>query len=115
DGGGVYTYTGPNITVYNQRKITRNIILNGLGAGFGTDSPSYLPVNGIYLDDNSANVEVEGNTVADCKNIGYFIHNVHEITMKKILISFQMHSTSSLTNSKMDMQKKAWKEYLLIS
>ncbi len=77
DGGGIYTYTGPSDTTYTNRKIIGNIVLNGIGAANGTPE-NYIPVQGIYLDDNSANVEVLNNTVAHCPYAGIFLHNTRD-------------------------------------
>lgn len=79
DGGGIYTYNGgANATSRTNRKITNNIILNGVGAGEGSDQPTNLQASGIYLDDNGANVHISGNTVAYCSQSGIYIHNSSE-------------------------------------
>jgi parallel beta-helix repeat protein len=84
DGGGIYTWTGSsNQTVSVNRKIIGNIILNGTGAGEGTDNPADLPSEGIYMDDNTGNVDITGNTVANCGDNGIYIHNAHNITIKQ--------------------------------
>ncbi len=70
DGGGIYTGNVKTVsTIFN------NIVLNGIGASQGTDQETYLPANGIYLDDNSSNIEVYNNTVSNCANAGLFLHN----------------------------------------
>ena len=73
DGGGIYTIMS-SVTNVN-RLIKGNIVLNGLGAISGTNSTTYIPAEGIYLDQNSANVEISYNTVANCANQGIFFHN----------------------------------------
>lgn len=78
DGGGIYTINNTDIF----RKIIGNIILNGIGISDGTNNPSYLAANGIYLDDNSANIEVTDNSVANCSNIGIFLHNAHDLNIQ---------------------------------
>lgn len=66
DCGGVYTFgNGTN------RNIIGNIVLNGM---------TNL-AHGIYLDANSSNSTVTGNSVAFCK-IGYYIHDTHETTVR---------------------------------
>ncbi len=79
DGGGIYV---GDWRPWIGKKITGNIILNGIGAGEGTDRPGYLPVEGIYIDDNTANAEIANNTVANCAEAGIKIHNAHEIQIK---------------------------------
>jgi parallel beta-helix repeat protein len=83
DGAGIYFYTGNNNTVYTGRKIISNIVLNAVGAPEGTNNPSYIPAMGIYMDDNVANVELIGNSVANCRSGGIFLHNAHEIIVNK--------------------------------
>ncbi len=79
DGGGIYTWNNiPGITNHGN-KIIGNIVLNGKGAGEGTEHPDYLAANGIYMDDGTANAEIIGNTVAYCALQSLYIHNAHEV------------------------------------
>lgn len=82
DGGGIYTYKGCSNVTYTGRKIIDNIVLNGISTSEGTDNPTALSGEGIYLDDNSDGVEIIGNTVCNCGNTGIFLHNAHEINVK---------------------------------
>ncbi|HEY0058052.1 MAG TPA: right-handed parallel beta-helix repeat-containing protein [Flavisolibacter sp.] len=83
DGGGIYTWNnGANAPVHNNRKIIGNIVLDGIGAGEGTDNPSARFAHGIYMDDNTDHVEIRGNTVSGCAQFGFFIHNAHDIILK---------------------------------
>lgn len=83
DVGGIETWTGapaPTSTVdpaFKARKIVSNIVINGIGAPEGTDDLTVRQANGIYLDDNSANVETSNNTVAHCTQSGIYLHNDH--------------------------------------
>ncbi|MEO5893413.1 MAG: PA14 domain-containing protein [Ferruginibacter sp.] len=84
DGGGIYTYNGSAVPkINNNRKIIGNIVLNGKGAGEGTTNPGDLLANGIYLDDKVNNVEVTGNTVANCSRYGLFVHNANNLIIRK--------------------------------
>lgn len=80
DGGGIYCWSrysnpsDPNVPV--NRKIIDNIVINAIGAPQGTNITTSQTA-GIYLDDNSHNVEVTGNTVAYCGD-GIYLHNVRD-------------------------------------
>jgi len=79
DGGGIYTWGGWDKV---GRKITNNIILNGIGAPRGTDNSIAGGAAGIYTDDRSASVEISNNTIAYCSRTGILLHNSHEILLK---------------------------------
>lgn len=80
DGGGIYTY-GEGKTNQNQQ-VVDNIIMNGFGAVEGSNSVFDAPAEGIYLDDNSNNIDLIGNTIANCGNNGIFLHNTQQITLR---------------------------------
>ena len=71
DGGGIYTWNN----AHGDNIIEGNVILNGTGSGEGTPDHDQLYANGIYIDDRSSNMGIEGNTVAFCASAGIFIHN----------------------------------------
>jgi hypothetical protein len=76
DGGGIYTWNGfTPLRTYNRRQIIGNIILNGIGAGPGTNASDYKAMHGIYLDDKTGTVDVTDNTVAYCGLSGIYVHN----------------------------------------
>lgn len=83
DGGGIYTSTGSNALQNSGRKITGNIILNGIGAPGGTANPDSRYANGIYMDNNSAFVEISENTVANCATYGVYLHDAHDIVVRQ--------------------------------
>ena len=74
DGGGIYTYNGAPPANNVNARITDNIILNGVGVPEGAVGQTYMPANGIYLDDCTRNVTVQGNTVAECGYAGIYLH-----------------------------------------
>jgi parallel beta-helix repeat protein len=77
DGGGIYT-GGNN---YTGRKIYNNIVINNptvKTASYGTTG-STVEVNGIYLDDNTANTLVYNNSSSG-NSTGLYFHACHEIT-----------------------------------
>ncbi|MEI6750699.1 MAG: cadherin domain-containing protein, partial [Bacteroidota bacterium] len=81
DGAGIYMYGG-DATI--SKEVKNNIVLNGIGAIQGTESwantTGYIgSANGIYMDDNTENVEIAGNTVANCCYDGISIHNASRI------------------------------------
>lgn len=68
DGGGIYTYTGSTQgrEPMTNIRITGNIVLNGITNRTGTPAGTMAVANGIYLDNNTNNVEVDNNSVAHC-------------------------------------------------
>ena len=87
DGGGIYTWNnGPNPPQNVNRTISENIVLNGLGAPEGTSDISLKFAHGIYIDDNSKNVNIDGNTVANCGSYGLYIHNARDLSITKNLV-----------------------------
>ncbi len=80
DGGGIYTYSGMNPPAFTRRRVVGNIVLNGIGAPAGTETTAGYS-HGIYLDDNTPNVELSGNSIAYCSASGIFLHNAHDIAI----------------------------------
>ena len=72
DGGGIYSWNNSTTTTHGQ-KIKDNIILNGNRASNGIGSESSLFVHGIYLDTYSTNIDLTGNTTANCSTSGIYI------------------------------------------
>lgn len=88
DGGGIYAFGNKYRKNYG-RKVTNNIVLNGVGAKEGTTfvGPLSKPqAEGIYLDDNVSGVEVSGNTIAHMTSKGIYIHNTDNIVIKDNLV-----------------------------
>lgn len=86
DGAGIYTYTGAGNENFENRKVINNIVLNGIGAVNGTKpyGPNdFAYVEGIYIDDNSSNVEIIGNTIANIPSGGIYIHNSRKIVISQ--------------------------------
>jgi hypothetical protein len=87
DGGAIYTWHGDNSSAAGS-KIYGNIILNstGLTATAGTTETIAL-VHGIYLDANTQNVEVYGNTMSNLGYCGIYLYsgssnnNIHDNTI----------------------------------
>ncbi len=79
DGGAIYTASSEKI-MYTNRKIEKNIILNGIGAPEGTES-TLKNAQGIYLDDRSHNIQIINNTVAHCPGYGLYIHNSNNFSI----------------------------------
>ncbi|MDQ2720976.1 MAG: right-handed parallel beta-helix repeat-containing protein, partial [Bacteroidota bacterium] len=80
DGGGIYTFPSQGARVNVQRSIKHNIILNGIGAGAGTDEPTSNQAMGIYLDGTSSNFNIIGNT-AENAGVGLFLNGAHEVNV----------------------------------
>jgi len=74
DGAGVYT----DNNIYTGRQITDNIILNGVGR---SAEPYGQPdfAQGIYMDTESDDIMVSGNTIASCSGKGIMVSNANNI------------------------------------
>ena len=71
DGGGIYTFTGSQSSMSNQI-INGNIVINGIGTPYGV--ANQFPAAGIYCDNNSSNVVVSNNSVANNFQLGIFLN-----------------------------------------
>jgi parallel beta-helix repeat protein len=97
DGGGIYTFNGPNNATEYNRIIRNNIILNAIGNYESTKAywwESYGKAAGIYLDEYVNNIQVTGNTIAGGDWGGMFIHNTHDCQITNNIIynhRYQMH------------------------
>jgi parallel beta-helix repeat protein len=81
DGGAIHTWNDfDNATTLSGQKVTDNIIINGVGAPEGTANQSLYQVKGIYMDDNTANVEIARNTVSKC-SYGLYVHNARNLNV----------------------------------
>ncbi len=78
DGGGIYTWGGWDKV---GRKVTGNVVLNGIGAFEGTNNSIPGGAVGIYTDDRSTNVDITDNTIANCVRAGIYLHNSHEMNL----------------------------------
>jgi hypothetical protein len=85
DAGGIYTYTAGTDaspgTIYTNRTISNNIVMNGIGAPQGRNATS-LFVSGIYLDGRSMNVSILNNTVFNHGKNGIHLNNPTGITVR---------------------------------
>jgi parallel beta-helix repeat protein len=75
DGGGIYTGGENDLLIKN------NIVSNIIGNAEGTPASEPSDVIGIYLDDWSSGVTVEGNIVFNCGTTGMLLHNAHDNTI----------------------------------
>ncbi len=78
DGGGIYTGNNVADALRKDQVIENNIVLNGIGASKGTPETT-MQASGIYLDDNSANIRVAGNSLAYSNKAGILLHNCHDV------------------------------------
>ena len=88
DGAGIY-FHGGDATI--KREVKNNIVLNGIGANAGTtesNNPNgYIgTATGIYMDDETDNIEISGNTVSGCCYDGISIHNALRINAHDNLV-----------------------------
>jgi len=72
DGGPIYCLGYTDTTVV--KRIYQNVVGDGVGAPAGTNTAIGFS-NGIYVDQNNANVYVDSNTVYNCSNAGIYFHD----------------------------------------
>ena len=76
DGGGIYTgHEKTNLL------IKHNLVRDIIGNAEGTPASEPSDVIGIYLDEKSSGVTVEGNIVFNCGTTGMLLHNAHNNTI----------------------------------
>ena len=85
DAAGIYTYSGSTDaspgTIYTNRVIRENIVMNGMGAPKGRNS-STLYASGIYLDGRAVNVDVINNTVFNNAKNGIHCSNAQNVNIR---------------------------------
>ncbi len=83
DGAGIYTSentdTAAYVTRFN-RNVISNIIINGIGAPYGSNDTTDGNANGIYVDDGTYNVLIDSNTVSNLADAGIHGNNNRYIT-----------------------------------
>jgi parallel beta-helix repeat protein len=77
EGAGIYTNRGNDAQTYSNNVIDGNIIINGPGAPWGRPGTN-LAAEGIYVDNNTQNISVINNTVANVAVFGIFLMDAHE-------------------------------------
>jgi hypothetical protein len=98
DGGGIYTWAGDGSTTYTNRSIIGNIVLNAIGAKNGGDrSASEIEVDarGLYMDGASNNINIKGNSIANCIGSGMFFNNIVNVNTSENTI-FNSYNCISL-------------------
>lgn len=94
DGAGIHSYIG-SAAPRKGRKVIGNIIMNGIGAAVGTNDINDPEASGIYMDLNTSDVEISGNTVTTCNNFGMYIHGASGLIIKNNTL-FDNHIQLSL-------------------
>ncbi len=84
DGGGIYTQ---GELKKRGRRITSNIVINGIGDRFGLtteirNNPFAGNVHGIYIDNNAQYVEIDSNTVARIEGTALELNGANFITAR---------------------------------
>lgn len=73
DGGGIYTF---NNTGAGSKVIDHNIVLHGVGAPYGTATGfTGGGAQGIYMDNNTSNITITNNTIAECQEFGFLFND----------------------------------------
>lgn len=86
DGGAIYTITGTfDNTVYTNRVVKFNTLIHGIGYHKGTpDNEAFGGM--LYFDNNSQNVDVQFNTIANSDMPGIFILNSKNLIISNNLV-----------------------------
>ncbi|OLY92808.1 hypothetical protein BUE76_13610 [Cnuella takakiae] len=79
DVGGIYTVNQGRQPQTN-RKVYRNIILDGMDATAGTPNNT-SQTYGIYIDDGSRDIELYENFIANGEGAGFYLHNTTAINI----------------------------------
>jgi len=79
DAGGIYL---SDWALTYGKKITGNIVLNGVGNNEGIPVTTSLYGEGIYLDYGTKNVEISGNTTANCGDAGIKLHCAESVLIE---------------------------------
>ncbi len=79
DGGGIYAYRTQG------SHIIGNLVVDGMGNTAGTplESPS---ANGIYIDDNSMDIDVRANIIGWVGAAGIYLHNTRDVRVTDNLV-----------------------------
>lgn len=81
DGGGIYCY-GNQDQAYTNRAIKNNIVMHGVGNVEGAGAFLTTPYAiGIYADNYSSNLRIEGNSVFNVSGAGIFLNSVKNDTV----------------------------------
>lgn len=72
DGGGIYTWNADG-TFPQGQQIKQNIVLNSNQTGTGIANSTLLNIRGIYCDNNSTNIDIDGNTVYNASTAGIYL------------------------------------------
>jgi len=83
DGAGIYV---GDWFPSSGKKIIGNIILNGSALHEGTNNRGLPFVEGIYIDDNTAGVDIVANSVANCPDAGIKIHNAKDVKLRTNMV-----------------------------
>jgi hypothetical protein len=81
DGGGIYSWANNGLNVYSNRTVSSNIILNGIGAGLGTDKPTSNDARALYCDGGTNNVYFYNNTIINA-DAGAYLNNTVNVTLR---------------------------------
>jgi len=73
DGAGIYCFARQYNVTYNN-VIRNNIVMNAFGDNQGTPGNSYI-AKGIYLDNNTHENLVEGNTILNSRSAGILVND----------------------------------------
>lgn len=120
DGGAIYTFSGDqtNGDGYLRRIIRNNIVIGEPGNSHIATTSTTGACHGIYMDDNSRDVQLLNNVVFNCPGAGFYLHNAWNIEMKNNISGFNnSHAFRAIHNApageyhrleNLDIQYNTW-------
>ncbi len=95
DGGGIYTYKSTS----EGNEIINNIVLNSKGTDEGAKYHNPTAAVGIYIDDLSKGIKIDGNSVAYC-GTGIFIHNSEDLEITNNIVFHNMKAQLKMSQDR---------------
>ncbi|WP_288423674.1 right-handed parallel beta-helix repeat-containing protein [uncultured Spirosoma sp.] len=99
DGGGIYLWNGNKLPMSNIA-LQQNVIWGGIGTTSGTSDTVFSGAHGIFMDDCTAGITIQDNTVFGCNGTGLALHGVNNVkVLRNVSFNNQLGQLSLYTYS----------------